>query len=200
MRPGLHVLRSFRHSHFGDRPIGPLPHPSIFPPICDQSLPYWILQNVFHLRVQTFRRPKHVVKRFFLPYNSTPPHLLVDCACGRPFDRLHDPDQGKDLLPVFVNEWGKDHVDVIGHDDCGIEFVSFTMVMAARCKYEISRRGRQYPSEFCDKRDEMRGEVSLKVRQITAIELHNKDSGTQEKQGAHRTAEKSEFRSHVGNS
>ena len=76
------------------------------------------------------------------------------------------------LLLRLIDQGGEDQMNVVWHGNCGVEFVLETMVMPARGENNVASNWRQDPAEFCHKSDEMRGKVSLQVRQIASIELH----------------------------
>jgi len=63
---------------------------------------------------------------------------------------------------------------MIGHHDCNVKLVLPAMIVAAGTKHDIPRPIGKNPSEFCHKRDEVRREVSLQMRQVPSIGLHSK--------------------------
>ena len=63
---------------------------------------------------------------------------------------------------------------VIGHDHRHVEFISTSMIMETRRKYDFSSNRRQNPPELGNKGDEVRREVLLKMRQVAPIELHKR--------------------------
>ena len=115
-----------------------------------------------------------MVERFFLPDSPTAAQALVDRSRRGSFDQLHDSGQREYLLSLLVHEWSKNHVNMVWHDHYHVEFIPNPMVMAARQQDDIPGDRWQYPSKLRDKGDEVRREIPLQVRQITAVKLHVK--------------------------
>lgn len=115
-----------------------------------------------------------MIKRLFLPYNPMLSHLPIDRPSRSALYSLHDSAQGKDFFSLLVDERSADEVYVVRHYDRDIEFVSLPMVVATRCQHKISCCRRQGSTELRDKGDEVGREVFLQMRQVAAVELHEK--------------------------
>jgi hypothetical protein len=126
MRPGLRV--SCLNLHFCDGPIRLLPSPAILPPICNQSPSHRILQNVFALSLEPFRRSQHVIKRLFLPDRLMSSQPEVDSTPRSSLDRPHNLHQRKYFAQPLVHQRREDQVNMIRHDDRDIEFVFVAMM------------------------------------------------------------------------
>jgi hypothetical protein len=115
-----------------------------------------------------------VVEGFLLPDTPISLELAVNQVSRCTFDRSHNRDQRVDLVRLLIDERRENQMHMVRHDDGDVKFVLYPMVMTTGRKHKITRYGRQDPSKFGDKRDEMRREVFLEMRQIASIELHAK--------------------------
>jgi len=119
-----------------------------------------------------------MIERLLLPNRATPSQFLVDRSGRSAFDRLKNPNQGKDLPPVLIGHWRENQMRMIGHDHSNVQFVSLAMIVATSGEHNIPSGRRQYPPEFRHKGDEVRREVFLQMRKIAAIELHPQNTVT----------------------
>jgi|SRR5271169_2569947 len=176
MRPGLRVLFQPSCPNRHPRLIRPTPPPcpTILPPVVDQPFPDRILKNILNLRIQPLRAPQNMIKRLLLPNRPVPSHLLINPPSGGALNTAHDVDERKYLTPTLIDQWSQNHVNMIGHHHRDVQLVLPAMIMAAAGKYNIASPIRQYTTELRHKRDEMRLEIHLQVRQIAAVELHTK--------------------------
>ena len=96
-----------------------------------------------------------------MPLAIQPP---VDQVCRSTLDRSHSLVQGMNFVCFLVEKRRQDHVYVIRHDHCHLQFVILSVVVAATRKHDVSRARRKDPTELCNERDEMRCEVLLEMR------------------------------------
>jgi len=146
------------------------PEPKVLLRRRHQSLPHWIIQDVSDLLIKLLRNAQHAIERLLLPNSSWPAELPVDHMRGSSLDGFGDSREGKYLCPIRIYEGGKNHVDMIGHNNKGPEIYCPGVCPNACVHNEASRPVWQYPSLVGAERQEMGFAIALEVRQITTIE------------------------------
>jgi hypothetical protein len=76
---------------------------------------------------------------------------------------------------------------MVRHHNRNVEFVLLAVIMAARRQGNVASPIRRNPPQSCDKRDEMRLEIPLQMRQIAPVTTAHLDSGMGDKEGLTRS-------------
>jgi hypothetical protein len=133
-----------------------------------QLLSHWIVQDVIDLLVKLFGRAQHVIKGFLLPDLALASQAQVDQVGRSSLDGFRDFCQCIDLHFRFVDQRGEDHVRVVGHDHHSVEINLPLIFVEAGIEHHGARPIGEQPPLVSAEGEEVRLEVTLKMRKIAA--------------------------------
>src|SRR5271157_738473 len=153
-----------------------LPQPWIVGPSPRQTPPDRVLQQVLDLRIQTLRRPQHMIKRLGLPNPALAAENLIDLVGRRAFHRVHDLGQGIDFHRLGVYQRREDHMHMIRHHDRDAQIESLSVVMETAFQYAGTHRLWKDPSVIGAEGHEVLAVIALEVRKLSAVESLGHDT------------------------